>query len=120
MDPYQFGTIDKCSTVHALIEICHKWFRGTDDCRKNNYVHTVLIDYSKAFNHINPNVFHRKLHHMDVPNFFLHWVMDFLSKQVGPGKSESLSQCPHPMIFGELYPKAPNWEFFSLFFRDDQ
>ena len=115
MDPYQFGKIEKCYTVHVLIEMCHEWFKDTDDSRKNNYVNTVLINYSKAFGCINRNIRLHKLLQMDVPNFLLHWIMDLLLDQVQKVRlSESMST---PLDMWELYPKAPNYEFF---FTDDQ
>ena len=79
MDPYQFGAISKCSTVHALIELCNDWYASTDDSREKNYVHTVLIDYSKAFDRINPNILIQKLQQFDIPPFLLKWIFDFLS-----------------------------------------
>ena len=75
--------------------MCHEWSRGTDDNRKKNYVHMVLIDFSKAFDHINPNILLHKLRQMDDPNFLLHCVMDFLSNCVQTVRvSESMS-APH-------------------------
>jgi hypothetical protein len=52
---------------------------STDNSKDRNHVHTVLIDYSKAFDQINPNILIQKLTALDVPAFILHWVMDFLS-----------------------------------------
>ena len=79
MDPYQFGAMEKCSAVHALVEICHDWFRSTDDSREKNFIHTVLVDYSKAFDRINPNILLDKLKSMNIPPFIIQWIGDFLS-----------------------------------------
>ena len=81
VDTYQFGALANCSTVHALIEICHDCFLSTDNSKDKNDVHTVLIDYSKAFDPINPNILIKKIMASDVPSFILHWVMDFLSER---------------------------------------
>ena len=81
VDPYQFGALANCSTVHALIEVCHDWFMSTDNSKDKNHVHTVLIDYSKAFDRINPNILIQKLIALDVPVLILHWVLDFLSER---------------------------------------
>lgn len=78
LDPFQFGAIPKCSTVHALVDIFDQWFKMTDDSRKKNYVHAVLVDYSKAFDRINPNILIKKLAALGVPPLLLHWVADFL------------------------------------------
>jgi hypothetical protein len=95
MDPYQFGSIKNCSTVHALIEILHEWFTGTDDSREKNFIHTVLVDYSKAFDRINPNMLLDKLNELDIPPFLVCWIGDFLSERtqrvkVGNSLSEEL------------------------------
>jgi hypothetical protein len=79
MDPYQYGAMAKCSTVHALVEILHNWFSATDNSRDRNFIHTVLIDYSKAFDRIDPVILLGKLKALNVPNFLLHWIADFLS-----------------------------------------
>ena len=49
MDPVQFGAIANTYTVHAPIEICHNWLCATDNSKDKNVIHTVLIDYSNAF-----------------------------------------------------------------------
>ncbi len=79
MDPYQFGAIEKCSTLHALIEMVHDWYKSTDVSSKKNYVHVTLVDYSKAFDRIDPNILLKKLMEFDIPIFLLHWIQDFLS-----------------------------------------
>ena len=79
IDPFQFGAMARVSTVHALVEICHYWFKGTDCSKDKNFVHTVLIDYSRAFDRIHPNILLNKLLQYDIPTFLVHWIADFLS-----------------------------------------
>ena len=79
MDPYQFRALAKCSTVHALVEMLHEWYGKTDNSRDRNYIHAVLVDYSKAFDRIDPNILLKKLQALNVPNFLLHWICNFLS-----------------------------------------
>ena len=38
----------------------------------------MLVDYSKAFNQINPNILLRQLIDLDIPPLLLHWIMDLL------------------------------------------
>ena len=78
MDPFQFGAMAKISTVHALVEMCHDWYKMTDNSTKKNFIHAVLIDYSKAFDRIHPNILIKKIMKFDIPPFLLHWVADFL------------------------------------------
>ena len=98
IDQYQFGAMKKVSTVHALVEICHDWFKGTDDVtsKDRNFVHAVLVDYSKAFDRIHPNILLSKIQKYDIPSFLLHWIADFLSDRsqrvkIGDILSSSLS-----------------------------
>jgi hypothetical protein len=79
MDPYQFGAIAKCSTTHALVEMLHDWFSNTDNSKDKNFIHAVLVDYSKAFDRVNPNILLNKLKALAIPNFLLNWIHDFLS-----------------------------------------
>jgi hypothetical protein len=79
MDPYQFGAMSGSSTVHALIEMLHDWYSNTDNSKDRNFIHAVLVDYSKAFDRIDPNILLEKLKGFNIPNFLLHWVCDFLS-----------------------------------------
>ena len=81
MDPFQFGAISKCSTVHALVEMMNEWYRGTDISKDKQFIHTVLVDYSKAFDRIDPNILLEKLKGFDIPVFLLYWIFDFLSER---------------------------------------
>ena len=79
VDPYQFGAISKCSTVHALVEICHDWLQATDCSKDKNFVQALLVDYSKAFDRIDPTILIEKLKGYNIPPFLLWWITDFLS-----------------------------------------
>ena len=82
MDPYQFGAMANVSTVHALIKMCHDWFESTDKASDKNYIHAVLVDYSKAFDRIHPNILMEKIMKLEnIPPFLLHWIADFLSNR---------------------------------------
>ena len=60
-------------------EICHNWLYATDNSKDKNIIHTVLIDYSKAFDQINPIILLEKLRQFNIPDFLLRWISDFLS-----------------------------------------
>ena len=79
MDPYQYGAIAKCSTVHALIELLHDWYKSTDNSKEITHIHVTLVDYSKAFDRIDPNILVQKLKSYGIPLFLLHWIQDFLT-----------------------------------------
>lgn len=56
----------------------HEWLKGTDDWRKQNFIRVVLLDYAKAFDHIDPNILIRKLEAMNIPDPLLRWIESFL------------------------------------------
>ncbi len=93
IDPNQFGGKKGSSTVYALIKLLHEWFSATDKLKI--VVDIVLIDYAKAFDHLNHNIIIRKLYDMDVPPVLTHWVSSFLCERqqrvkIGPIKSSWL------------------------------
>ena len=59
----------------------HDWYSRTDNSKDRNFIHTVLVDYSKAFDRIDPNILLHKLRNLNIPNFLLHWICDFLSQR---------------------------------------
>ncbi len=79
IDDYQFGAIKGSCTTYALILMIHEWLQGTDDSRLKQFVKIVLLDYSKAFNHIDPNILMRKLEALNIPDPLLKWIEAFLS-----------------------------------------
>ena len=58
----------RLNVIYALLEICHNWFSATDDSKKRNFIHTILIDYSKTFDTIDPIIFIDKLKAFNIPN----------------------------------------------------
>ena len=78
LDKLQFGAVKGTCTTHALILMLHDWLKATDNSRKKNFIQIVLLDYAKAFDHINPNILMQKLTNMDIPDPLLRWVECFL------------------------------------------
>ena len=76
IDPLQFGGKKGSSTVYALIQLLHEWFTATD--AQKTVVDIVLIDFAKAFDHLNHNIIIKKLVDMDVPPILTQWVATFL------------------------------------------
>ena len=52
--------------------------RSTDDSKDKNYIQIVLLDYAKAFDHIDPNILITKLQALDIPDCLLRWIESFL------------------------------------------
>jgi hypothetical protein len=78
VDPGQFGAIKGSCTTYALIQMIHEWLQATDTSRDKNFVHVILLDYAKAFDHVDPNILLRKLQNLDIPDPLLRWIESFL------------------------------------------
>jgi hypothetical protein len=78
MDERQFGAIKGTCTTHALIHLIHDWLKMTDDSKDKTFVHIVMLDYAKAFDHVDPNILLQKLQSFDIPDPLLRWVESFL------------------------------------------
>ncbi len=76
VDPSQFGAVRKSSTTLALIAILHPVYVATDDPKI--YARLLLIDYSKAFDHINHQIVLRKLTNNGVHPIIVNWYHNFL------------------------------------------
>ena len=75
--PYQFAAVARCLKVHAVVEMMHEWYSGTDNNRDRNYIQVVIVDYSKSFDRIVPTIMLEKLKSFNIPTFLLlHWICD--------------------------------------------
>ena len=64
LDPDQFGGMPGLSATHVLIDLLHHWYTAADDKLTTNI---LLLDYSKAYDHIDHNVVIQKLIDLGVP-----------------------------------------------------
>lgn len=78
IDMGQFGAIRGTCTTDALITMLHHWLHGTDKWQDKNFVQIVLLDYAKAFDHIDHNILMHKLASMNIPDSLLRWIEVFL------------------------------------------
>ena len=76
IDRYQFGTIPKSSTTHALRSIIHKWKEQTD--RSGSMVRVVLFDFKKAFDLIDHGILVDKVTTFEIPKGIIGWIINFL------------------------------------------
>ncbi len=80
VDPTQYDCKRGSSTVHALDELYHHWSKSTDDCRLKQYVRILLLDFSKAFDHIDHTILITKLRTIyHLPEFIVAWITAFLT-----------------------------------------
>ena len=47
-----------------------------DDSREKNSIHTVLIEYSKVFDRLNPDILLDKLKNMEVHPYLPNWIVN--------------------------------------------
>jgi len=72
---WQYAGLRQCSTTHALVDMLHHWHAAID---KSQSVHSVFIDFAKAFNHIDHNILVDKLVALSLPDVIMRWICAFL------------------------------------------
>ena len=76
IDSQKFGSIPNFSTVHALVDMTHRWTNDTDG--NGAATRVVLFNFRKAFDRIDDSILARRLRTFDLPNMIIHWITDFL------------------------------------------
>ena len=61
------------------MEMLHAWCEATD--KSDTFVRVLLVDYSKAFDHINDELLIAKLCDMDLPAHLVRWMAALLIKR---------------------------------------
>lgn len=78
LDPLQFAYRKGRSTTDAVVTVLHKTIKHLDKTTSSS-VHLLCIDYSSAFNTIQPHLMIEKLLKLNIPEFLQLWVLDFLT-----------------------------------------
>ena len=76
IDPQQYGSIKGSSTVHALVELVHRWQEALDV--PGTVLRVLLLDYCKAFDRVYHSILLRKLSASGVPECVTRWFTSFL------------------------------------------
>ena len=71
LDGRQYGALKHRSTTHALVDMLHHWHSATD---RGQSVRTVFIDFAKAFDHVDHNIFVAKLLAFGLPETADVWL----------------------------------------------
>ena len=77
LDEHQFAYRHGKSVEDAVLTLLHRIYKHVDQL--NSYVRILFIDYSSAFNTIQPHIMIRKLLELNVPADICLWVLNFLS-----------------------------------------
>ena len=78
LDPLQFAYLPDRSTEDAAATVVHEVAQHLDR-HPSHYVRCLFIDYSSAFNTIQPHLLIRKLESYNVPANLRLWILDFLT-----------------------------------------
>lgn len=78
LDPLQFAYINGRSTEDAICVLMHRLNKHLD-CKASNTARALFIDYSSAFNTIQPHLMINKLSSHNVPEYLQLWTLDFLT-----------------------------------------
>ena len=76
LDVNQYGGLKGLSTTHALVDMVHTWLLTAEERKAS---HVVLLDYRKAFDHVDHTVLVTKCKSYNLPNFIIRWLCAFLS-----------------------------------------
>ena len=76
LDVNQYVGLRGLSTTHALVNMVHTWLLTAEE-RKASQV--VLLDYRKAFDHVDRTVLVTKCKSYNHYNFIIRWLCDFPS-----------------------------------------
>ena len=76
LDVNQYGGLRGLSTTHALVDMVHTWLLTAEERKAS---HVVLLDYRKAFDHVDHTVLVTKCKTYNLPNFIIRWLCAFLS-----------------------------------------
>ena len=79
LDPCQFAYKSKRSVEDAILFFTNNLYKHLDSPKC--YVRTLFIDFSSAFNTIQPHILFPKLTELNVPNNLCLWILDFLTQR---------------------------------------
>ena len=74
LDVNQYGGLRSLSTTHALVEMVHTRLLTAEERQAS---HVVLLDYHKAFDHVDHTMLVTKCKSYNIPNFAI-WLKNYL------------------------------------------
>ena len=80
LDKLQFAYRKGHSTTDALLNLFHHWCSALDNPR-TSHISTVMIDMSKAFDRMHPDLLVEKLMKLDVPDGLIQLTNNFLTNR---------------------------------------
>ena len=108
LDPLQFAYLQNRSTEDAISTVLHEISQHLD--RPSSYARCLFIDFSSAFNTIQPHILLGKLSQYNVPATLQLWVLDFLTN-----RSQRVRTCLETSEYITINTGAPQGCVLSAF-----
>lgn len=104
-DPFQFAYRQGRSTEDAVVTLVHLIFRHLD--KSNSYARALFIDFSSAFNTIQPDLLLTKMVQLQINPFIIQFYHTFLTNRIQHVKvnktHSSLEGCISSLVLFTLY-----------------
>lgn len=113
MDPYQFAYRPNRSTDDAVNLALHFTLQHLES--KHTYVRILFIDFSSAFNTIDPLKLFRKLQDMNINTSLCLWILDFLKDRTQVVRFNNITSHPLTTSIGVPQGCVLSPLLFSLF-----
>ena len=81
LDPFQFAYRQQRSTEDAVATLMHLVSKHLDALKIKPYARVPFIDFSSAFNTIQPDILLSKMIHMGMNPHLIHWYCSFLTNR---------------------------------------
>ncbi len=75
IDPQQFAYRPNLSIVDASLTLLNKVHNHLD--KSNMFFRILFMDFSSAFNTVQPNIFLKRLRNLGVSGWLILWIKDF-------------------------------------------
>lgn len=111
----QFAFRPSGSTTCALVYLMH---HVTNMLENNSYVRCLMIDFSKAFDRVNPLILASKLRQFPIPDYILKWLIAFLSHRTHTTCCMGTESNPLPINLSIIQGSALGPMFYIIFESD--
>jgi hypothetical protein len=115
IDKRQYGSLKRSSTTHALLSFFHHLLSRSDEPK--NVIRIFLLDFAKAFDHIDHKMLLRKLSSVEVPPIIISWIKNFLTEREERVK---IGHCVSKWQRVKLMAECPNRTWTNPFLGHDR
>ena len=116
MDPHQFAYQANRSVEDAINLAVHSTLQHLES--SNTYARMLFIDFSSAFNTIDPLILFSRLQAMNIDIALCHWILDFLRNRTQTVKVNNATSCPLTLNTGAPQGCVLSPLLFSIYTND--